>query len=195
MVSLFMFLYDCSSIAINLLVNSAAPFVYHHCSCMDTCDNVKGKLANQNSTCTALGEGCFCPKGKALLKDKCVVERECTPCDENNHYPGDTWYLTKCDKCVCNNDTTITCSKKECPVSQTICSLGFVSVVTSLPDECCKKYTCVPETPKLKAIQCPKVTLPKCAENQVNKMLNGTDGCPKYICGNLTLSICSLSSH
>jgi hypothetical protein len=151
---------------------------------METCEDASKKVSksDKNVTCST-GEGCFCPKGKVLLKGKCVQVKECFPCDTENHYPGDEWYPSKCQKCKCNNDTTITCSKKDCPVSQTICGVDFLSVETSSPDDCCKKFACVPEPPKLQKLKCPVATLPKCGENQVNKMFNGTDGCPKYICG------------
>lgn len=166
---------------------SSAPFVYDHCSCMETCENVKNnlKLVNSNtkSSCTAIKtEGCFCPNGTRLLNGKCVLERECTPCDDKNHYPGDTWFPDKCTECKCKNDTTISCSKKDCSLSQVICGLGFISVERSSPEECCKKFVCVPE-PKVKT--CPPLVLPKCSENQVNIAINGTDGCPKYICGKI----------
>lgn len=152
---------------------------------METCENVKIRLdltkPKPKTLCsTPIMEGCYCPKGRVLQNGKCVLEKECTPCDDSSHYPGDTWYPDKCTECLCKNDTTISCSKKECLVSQVICGVGFLSVEKTSPEDCCKKYVCVP-APKVES--CPPPVLPKCSENQVNTAINGSDGCPKFICG------------
>lgn len=97
------------------------------------------------------------------------------------HFPGDVWHPDVCTDCKCKNDSTISCSTIKCPSQQTICSIGFIAVETAPTGECCKKYSCVPES--VKKDTCPLLNFPKCNENQMNKILNGTDGCSKYICG------------
>lgn len=99
------------------------------------------------------------------------------------HLPGDVWHLDVCTSCTCKNDSTIQCQKMQCPSQQTICDFGYRAIETSSTGECCKKYACVPEVKTAKQTSCPQLVVPKCGTDQTNKIINGTDGCSKFICG------------
>lgn len=141
-------------------------------------------ISKLRSICsTSLREGCFCPTGMVLHNEKCLREAECRACDDKGHLPGDVWYPDVCTSCSCRNDSTIQCQKKECPSQNTICELGYTPVETATTGECCKKYVCVPEIKPTGKTSCPQLVLLKCGADQTDKIINGTDGCSKVICG------------
>lgn len=99
------------------------------------------------------------------------------------HLPGDKWKVDSCTTCTCRNDSTIFCSKTSCP-TKPICGLGFVAVKAPSTDECCEKYVCVAEVARsVSQTACPQLNIPKCSNDQTNKMINDTNGCSKFICG------------
>lgn len=162
-------------------------------------------IAKLRSICSStLKEGCFCPKGMVLHNEKCLREAECRACDDKvsvlrenilqskvenkilhlkGHLPGDVWYPDLCTSCSCKNDSTTQCQKIQCPSQKTICELGYTPVETATTDECCKKYVCVPEIKTTGQTSCPQLVLLKCGADQTDKIINGTDGCSKVICG------------
>ena len=92
------------------------------------------------------------------------------------------WYTDVCTKCTCGNDKKTQCQKIQCP-TQTICDIGYVAIESAPDGECCKKYSCIKEVkPQAKCPQL-ELALPKCGIDQTNKIINDTNGCPKYICG------------
>ena len=111
------------------------------------------------------------------------------------HLPGDIWHLDVCTKCTCQNDSTIQCQKTQCPAQQTICGIGFTALESAQSSgECCKKYACVPEVKTLVPTTCSQLVLPKCGVDQTNKIINDTNGCSKYICGQSSNALISIQN-
>lgn len=109
--------------------------------CASTCDNPKGCQMGEGMPM----EGCFCFEGRVLKNGtECVEERECYVCDEEGHYPGDSWNQDACTSCKCENSTkTVRCETKQCAMVDTICDFGFDAIKIQKSDrECCEKYAC-----------------------------------------------------
>lgn len=164
--------------------------IFMPCGCPKTCEMQKllktsGKYSKPNSDycSTARIEGCFCPAGKVIHNGTCIPENQCTPCDDKGHYPADKWSPDKCLDCVCNADSNVQCTKRECSTKGTVCKIGWKQVTNTNKDECCPTFTCVPEPTKKPSQKCTDdPPLPNCGTDQNNKLIEGSDGCPKYIC-------------
>lgn len=165
---------------------------YKACGCHKTCEIVKGKL---DEKCAEPGDGCFCRNGTVLNQNgKCVAERECSPCDDKNHFVGDKWQPDKCTECVCDGNGKVNCIKKQCAVSGALCQLGFKEVeetqVENSTSECCPQFKCVPEiTSKAVCLEKPK---PNCAADQFTKVIVDKNNCTSYVCECKPLFECKL---
>lgn len=163
--------------------------IYEACGCPKTCENVKEKavqklisLQMKDQCPVSRIEGCMCPEGKVLHNGKCILENQCSPCDDKEHYPGDKWFPDICTSCECGSNSTVTCLKKECTSKGTVCEQGWKQLMLEEKGECCPIYKCVPEPTQPPPHQCPETLLPECGPDQSNKMQTGPDGCPKFIC-------------
>ncbi|KAG4071830.1 hypothetical protein HA402_005991 [Bradysia odoriphaga] len=173
--------------------------IYKACGCEKTCETVKQQndfrdTAAKSKTkvnyfhsltedCSVpIGEGCFCPDNKINQNGKCIPENQCYQCDDEGHFPGDKWFLDKCNECECGSDGKVKCVKLECSSRGIVCEAGFKQMNISDDGECCPVYKCVPEPKKPKLISCPDKPLPQCGPDQYNKMDIDADGCSKYIC-------------
>lgn len=173
--------------------------IYKPCGCEETCDTVKQQndlketatkskslVKSFNSLigkCSVpKAEGCYCPDGKVNHNGKCIPEHQCNQCDDEGHFPGDKWFLDKCNECECGSDGKIKCVKLECSSRGVVCESGFKQLIINDDTECCPIYKCVPEPIKPKLVSCPDKPLPQCGKDQHNKMDIDADGCSKYIC-------------
>lgn len=55
----------------------------------------------------------------------------------------------------------------------------------SLSGDACEKFHCVAEREQKSTATCPQLIVPKCSSDQTNKMINDTNGCSKFICGEM----------
>lgn len=160
--------------------NCPADQVYDPCgtSCPKTCAGLKEK---DSKVCKEIPvEGCFCPEGKLLLNNTCVVEKDCEVCDDEGHHPGDKWKKDKCTSCTCEG-TALKCETQRCSEADKICSQGFTLVeLPSKDDECCAKYTCVPEPTAGPTCEPPQKLL--CGPGQNLKLDTKPNGCQAFIC-------------
>lgn len=127
---------------------------YNSCGCAETCESIKARdkvikaaptktKSPVKDSCTVnKNEGCFCPPGKILRSGKCIPERECNPCDNLGHFPGDKWFPDVCTDCECNPDGKTICSKKKCSIDGIKCDKGFEPEKITSKEECCPKYIC-----------------------------------------------------
>ncbi|XP_031619378.1 hemocytin isoform X2 [Contarinia nasturtii] len=163
---------------------------YKVCNCHKTCDMVKEKSNILLGTCAEPVDGCFCKDGKVLNQfGKCVTEKECSPCDDNNHFVGDKWQPDKCTDCECTTSGKVSCTKKQCAVSGAICQVGFKEVIIQgSSNDCCPKYKCVPE---LVSSTCPLKPQPQCSPYQNTKMIIDTNNCTSYVCVCKPLNECA----
>ncbi|XP_050428341.1 hemocytin-like [Adelges cooleyi] len=170
----------------NLCPYSCPPgLMYKACmsGCEETCDNYKA-LRSGETTCNGLStEMCVCPPGQVFNNSVCVNENRCEPCDNENHYAGDTWLVDQCTTCTCTpSSKAIRCEKKQCQQSSfSICQTGFKSVKDETKsDECCEQYKCIPEENRVQ--NCTDIIMPVCAEDQIVKMELTPNGCKRFIC-------------
>ncbi|KAM4705238.1 SCO-spondin-like [Rhinophrynus dorsalis] len=72
--------------------------VYAFGSCLLTCEDL-----DLNGTCSDTVDGCVCPEGTVLLKDRCVPPEDC-PCHHHGklYHPNET-IVKDCNTCVCRN--------------------------------------------------------------------------------------------
>ena len=89
-----------------------------------------------------------------------------------------------------SGDGSTHCTTTAC--EKTVCEVGRVlEAVKGTEDECCPRYTCMPEAlPLIKgapAQQCPPITEPECGSFQEVKSITGPDNCPRYVCGKLSV--------
>lgn len=163
-----------------------ADMEYKACNCHKTCEMIKGKTSlektqNFNENCAEPIDGCFCKNGKVLnLNGKCVNERECSPCDDNNHFVGDKWQPNKCTDCECSISGKVNCTKKQCAVNGAVCQIGFKDVlIEASANDCCSQYKCVPQTVPTVCLNKPQ---PKCAADQFIKVIIDNSNCTSYVC-------------
>ncbi|KAM4618231.1 mucin-5B-like [Polymixia lowei] len=104
----------------------------------------QGRQSQQNSTCDAFMEGCFCPEGTMLFasnSDTCVTTC-CTGPDGKPKQPGETW-LSDCNECVCDQDTmSVQCKPKKCPIQEPITCDKKGEVLVNYTVNCCQRYKC-----------------------------------------------------
>jgi len=120
---------------------------YKACSsgCEETCDNYKALRSGETLCKNLPTEMCTCPTGQVFNNSICINENRCEPCDNENHFVGDTWLADKCTTCTCSKGSkTVHCEKKQCTQSLfAICQTGFKSVKDEdNSDECCVQYKC-----------------------------------------------------
>ncbi|XP_030749920.1 hemocytin [Sitophilus oryzae] len=149
-----------------------------------TCDDVKAKSQKTKASTTpkksGVIEGCFCPEGKVLLNDTCVLPKDCEVCDAEGHHPGETWKKDKCTTCKCEG-TSLKCDTQYCPGKETICERGFNAIkISSKEDECCDKYACVPEPTAGPTCEPPQKLV--CGPDQILKLDTKPNGCQTFIC-------------
>lgn len=173
--------------------------VYEPCGCAKNCDTIKAMsefdaisvktqnvyhTVNSDEMCQNSDrfEGCFCPPGLVMDGGKCVPEAECTKCDDGLHLPGDKWQQDKCTECECDSKGKSSCVVKKCQVEENICAEGYKPITIVKVDECCPRYTCVPE-PKESQKLCLAPLMPVCGPGQFKKQKTDVNGCPQYICG------------
>ncbi|VVC41699.1 Hypothetical protein CINCED_3A025143 [Cinara cedri] len=159
--------------------------LYKACSsgCEETCDTYKSLRSGETPCKNLPTEMCTCPMGQVFNNSICVNENRCEPCDNENHFVGDTWYSDKCTICTCTaNSKSVRCEKKQCPQSSfAICQTGFKSVKDEEnSDECCEQYKCIPEENIEQ--NCTDIAMPVCAEDQVVKIELTPNGCKRFIC-------------
>ncbi|XP_053322587.1 SCO-spondin-like [Spea bombifrons] len=72
--------------------------VYRFGACLQTCESL-----TRSEPCAGSLDGCVCPEGTALLKDRCVPAEDC-PCHHHGrlYHPNDT-IVKDCNTCVCRN--------------------------------------------------------------------------------------------
>lgn len=169
--------------------NNTCPLgmIYQSCGCAKTCEMVIKKTSIKSSIIfekcpVAKSEGCFCPDGQVNLNGKCVAEKQCQPCDSNDHFVGDTWSPDKCTECTCTSNQQTKCIKRECP-SAPLCGAGFKQTSEQNTTECCPIFKCIAtnETKPI-AIKCENATIPMCADNEVLKNVLSANGCPRLVC-------------
>lgn len=79
---------------------------------------------------------------QVIFNGSCVDEFRCHPCDRNNHYFGDQWFLDNCTTCECSKDNSISCHKKKCS-ADIICPVGMKAEIDPNNDDpCCLKHIC-----------------------------------------------------
>lgn len=149
------------------------------CACPHTCDTIAH--SNSFSTCDEPSDGCFCRSGLAMKDGKCVLEKNCSPCDDKGHVIGDVWHPEKCTECTCKIDGQTDCVKQQCASTQTICQIGFKPILVDAEHDCCPKYNCVPE-PRVETEECEDAPVPVCTENQFAKMIIDDKNCSKFVC-------------
>ncbi|XP_050525527.1 hemocytin [Daktulosphaira vitifoliae] len=159
--------------------------IYQACTtgCEETCDNYKVSRSGGNSCNGHSTEMCVCPSGQVFKNSSCVDEARCEPCDNENHFVGDSWLVDKCTTCTCSPGLkTIHCERKPCPTSSfSICQIGYKSVKDEQnSDECCDVFKCIPEENVVQ--NCTDIIMPVCAKDQIVKMELSTNGCKKFIC-------------
>ncbi|XP_055854171.1 hemocytin [Episyrphus balteatus] len=179
--------------------------MYEPCGCLKTCDSIKAtdifEVENirtktvmnpkDDLECSAgKSEGCFCPPGKVMDNDKCIPEEQCIKCDDGIHAVGESWKKDKCTECTCHSNGKTECAVQQCPVTESICSEGFMPSKISSSEECCPKYICVPEPKVPTPVTCPDAPFPKCGAGQFKKQKIGSDGCPQFICECKPVSEC-----
>ncbi|RZC42307.1 hemocytin, partial [Asbolus verrucosus] len=152
--------------------------IYNACgtSCPKTCEGIKEK---EKSCSSKPVEGCFCPEGKVLRNDTCVVEEDCDVCDEQGHRPGEEWKVDKCTTCICAG-TSLLCETKQCSDGDKICQEGYQVVKIPSKDECCDKYACVPEPTAGPTCETPQPI--SCGSGQTTKLSKKPNGCQQFIC-------------
>lgn len=167
---------------------------YQACSCHKTCEMINGKTANEkvkilNENCAEPVDGCFCKNGKVLNKNgKCVTERECLPCDDNDHFIGDKWQPDKCTECECTTSGKANCTKKQCAVSGAVCQVGFKEVlIDASANDCCPQFKCVPQVVSAICLEKPQ---PHCANDQFIKVILDNSNCTSYVCECKPVSEC-----
>lgn len=158
---------------------------YKACSsgCEETCDNYKALRSGETLCKNLPTEMCTCPTGQVFNNSICINENRCEPCDNENHFVGDTWLADKCTTCTCSKGSkTVHCEKKQCTQSLfAICQTGFKSVKDEdNSDECCLQYKCVQEENIIQ--NCTDIAMPVCAVDQVVKMELTPNGCKRFIC-------------
>lgn len=175
-----------------------ADMEYKVCSCHRTCDmfvgkNIEEKLKILNENCPEPVDGCFCRDNKVLNKNgTCVVEDQCAPCDDNNHFYGDKWQPDKCTECECAPNGKPSCTKKQCALSGAVCQVGFKQLmIEATAADCCPQFKCVPETISATCIEKPQ---PHCAADQFIKVIIDNSNCSSYVCECKPLSECKLAS-
>ncbi|KAF5285691.1 hypothetical protein FQR65_LT13076 [Abscondita terminalis] len=145
--------------------------------CQQTCDSIKDK---ESSECNEPpSEGCFCPEGKVLSNDQCIIPEKCQPCDDQNHWYGDVWTKDVCTNCTCDGHNVI-CEVKTCPDIITICEKGFMVMSVNDPEQCCDKYICVPKPTEPTTCAPPQPI--DCGFGQNMNMITNSDGCNQFIC-------------
>ncbi|XP_078371069.1 uncharacterized protein LOC144654718 [Oculina patagonica] len=71
--------------------------VYKNCGCDTTCST-----EDQASQCKSCTEGCFCPRGQVLNKDKkCIAQVRCTCFFKGKEYKPNESYEDACQFCLC----------------------------------------------------------------------------------------------
>ncbi|XP_075237780.1 hemolectin [Lycorma delicatula] len=154
---------------------------YEACSsgCPETCDNYKKMRESPNSCPSPVREGCVCPEGKVLLNGTCVLESHCQPCDSEGHYPGEQWNPDQCSTCSCDSATSVQCERIKCPVSNTVCQLGFKSIIKKgTESDCCPSFICVPDLDKCNEYE-PE---PVCPSGLILKTETDKRGCLHFVC-------------
>lgn len=150
-------------------IECPAGMVYESCGCHITCDDHKESNSTSHKCPLPESEGCFCPKGTALSNGKCILQKECNPCDEHGHFDGDIWHPDKCTQCECQKNGQVQCVKNQC-TSQIACNTGFHKVAINDHSECCPKSICCPDLEEI-----------GCGRNQ--KVITvKEDGCEKQKC-------------
>uniref|UniRef100_A0A8D8ZF36 Hemocytin n=1 Tax=Cacopsylla melanoneura TaxID=428564 RepID=A0A8D8ZF36_9HEMI len=155
---------------------------YRACSlgCTETCDTYQ-MLREGNMCFNPMQEACVCPPGKVFQGDSCIEETRCSPCDSEGHYMGDEWHPTNCTTCRCLTISSVACEVTSCPLADTICAMGFRSVVVKgTEDQCCPSHICVPEPTS--GPVCPDPQKPHCGPGQVLKLETLYNGCQEFIC-------------
>ncbi|KAK4875849.1 hypothetical protein RN001_012271 [Aquatica leii] len=156
-------------------------------SCPSVC-SLTCETYNSNDCSETALEGCVCPEGQVLFNSTtCVPNNKCIPCDEEEHYSGDTWIVDKCTKCSCNGQSK-TCETKTCPSVDSLCQDGYKVEMIPLKDECCDKYVCVPITGTEVPCEAPQPIT--CSENQIMTIVKKSDGCMQYACECIPVDEC-----
>lgn len=125
-------------------VDCPSGMIYESCGCPKTCDDLKDSNATLDKCHVPETDGCFCPKGKVLSNGKCILEKECHPCDDNGHFDGDQWHPDKCTSCECQQNGQIQCVKEQCS-AETVCNTGSHKVALNDHSDCCPKTICCPD--------------------------------------------------
>lgn len=169
---------------------------YKACGCHKTCKMGQEKSTLLNEKCAEPIDGCFCSNGKILAENgKCVSERECSPCDDRNHFVGDKWQPDKCTECFCVKGGKVSCTKKQCALGGAVCEIGFKEVqITASPDECCPSFKCVPEAIE-KTVACLDQPQPHCAVDQTIKAVIDSNNCTSFVCVCKPLKECKPSEN
>jgi len=163
-----------------------------------SCKILDGKAVTlkESSACPVVPADCPEESIKLDQTGCCKICVSCKDYSNNTKQVGDTWtngkwemergwVEDKCSKCTCQDDGSTSCTTTSC--EKTVCEVGRVlEIVKGTEDECCPRYTCMPEAlPLIKgapAQQCPPITEPECGNFQEVKSITGPDNCPRYVC-------------
>ncbi|CAG0892764.1 unnamed protein product [Cyprideis torosa] len=148
----------------------------------------RGGAAHNPSSPTSRGcsfvghfDACLCPDDLVERQGKCVKATDCIPCEDDLHYPGDSWSTDDCLNCHCSAINGTTCVPSPCP-SVPDCPRGTRLIesfaVNRTGGVCCSTYQCVP-VPK----NC-TLSRPICGKDQRIKenLSNDSSVCPTYTC-------------
>ncbi|XP_040893938.1 mucin-2-like isoform X2 [Toxotes jaculatrix] len=138
----------------------------------------QGEKANQNTACTQITEGCFCPEGMTLFSsnsDICVTSC-CTGPDGQPKQLGETWQ-TDCQQCACDKDTlSVQCKPVTCPTQQPVTCTEEGEVLVNRTVDCCERLTC----------ECDKSRCsspPKCKVGfELDVHISNDSCCQSYLC-------------